>query len=124
MKQHIAQICNEVLNAPNSLVKVDINDMKDLFQEEKDIHVFDVSVNAAEGNRMQLMIEQMKKEAKSVNLFTRALVFFFSPKENPILMSELQPFSDWMESIPGELSVNWGMATTPSQALRAIVLLQ
>lgn len=39
-------------------------------------------------------------------------------------MEELKPFSDWIESVPGELRIKWGMATQSTQELRAIILLQ
>ena len=39
-------------------------------------------------------------------------------------MEELQPFSDWIESVPGKIMMKWGMATQSTQDLRAIVLLQ
>ena len=49
---------------------------------------------------------------------------FFFPEDRPLLMDELKPFSDRIESIPGEFMVKWGMATQSTQEIRAIVLLQ
>ena len=69
---------------------------------------------------MNLIIENTKKYGP----FSHALVFFFFPEKLPLLMEELKPFSDWIESIPGEFMVKWGMATQSTQEIRAIVLLQ
>jgi hypothetical protein len=69
-------------------------------------------------------VEQIKKCSKCHEQYNRILVFFFFPEERPLLMEELKPFSDWIESVPGEFMVKWGMATQFTQDLRAIVILQ
>ena len=46
----------DVLNAPKGLVSIDVNDVRDLFQEGGVIHAFDVSVDALMANRMNLMM--------------------------------------------------------------------
>jgi hypothetical protein len=51
-------------------------------------------------------------------------VFFFFPEERPLLMEELKPFSEWIDSIPDEFMIKWGLAIHSSQELRAIILLQ
>lgn len=114
----------EVLDSTNKLVNIDINDVRDLFQEDEEIHAFDVSVPADKENRMMLLVEQIKKCSKCHEQYNRILVFFFFPEERPLLMEELKPFSDWIESVPGEFMVKWGMATQFTQDLRAIVILQ
>ena len=53
-----------------------------------------------------------------------ALIFFFFPENHPLLMEELQPFSEWIESVPDDFLIRWGMATQSTQEIRAIVLLQ
>jgi len=117
-------LLKEVLENPNSLINIDINDIKDLFLQSEEIHFFDVRVNAREENRMEQLVEQIKKKGKSLSSYTRALIYFFFPEHNPLLMEELQPFSEWMESVPDEFMIKWGMATQSTQELRAIVLLQ
>ena len=117
-------LLKEVLENPNSLINIDINDIKDLFLQSEEIHFFDVRVNAREENRMEQLVEQIKKKGKSLSSYTRALIYFFFPERNPLLMEELQPFSEWMESVPDEFMIKWGMATQSTQELRAIVLLQ
>ena len=117
-------LLKEVLENPNSLINIDINDIKDLFLQSEEIHFFDVRVNAREEYRMEQLVEQIKEKGKSLSSYTRALIYFFFPEHNPLLMEELQPFSEWMESVPDEFMIKWGMATQSTQELRAIVLLQ
>ena len=117
-------ILKDVLDNPTSLIHIDINDIKELFQQNKEIHAFDVKINPIEERRMELLMKQIKEGTKSNLDFSSALVYFFFPESHPLLMSELQPFSGWGESIPGEFMIKWGMATQSTQELRAIVLLQ
>lgn len=114
----------DVLNAPKSLVSIDVNDVRDLFQDGGRIHAYDTSVDTSKENRMALIMEQIMSKAKHFEPYNHALVFFFFPEGRPLLMEELKPFSDWIESVPGEFMVKWGMATQFTQDLRAIVILQ
>ena len=117
-------LLKEVLENPNGLINIDINDIKDLFLQSENISEFEFIVDAIEENRMKLLVSKIKKNTKCCHAFSRALVYFFFPEHNPLLMEELQPFSEWIDSIPGEFMIKWGMATHSSQDLRAIVLLQ
>ena len=114
----------DVLNAPKGLVSIDVNDVRDLFHEGGAIHAFKVSVDALMVNRMKQMMDRIIRKATNLEPYNRALAFFFFPEELPLLMNELQPFNDWIESVPGEFMIKWGMATQSKQELRAIVLLQ
>lgn len=119
-----SEILKEVLDAPNGLICININDIKDLFQQNGEIHAIDVSVNAREEYRMERLMDRVKEEANRLGADSRALIYFFFPEKCPLMMEELQPFSDWIESMPGEIAVKWGMATHPAPELRVIVLLQ
>jgi hypothetical protein len=114
----------DVLNAPKGLVSIDINDVRDLFQAGGVIHAFDVSVDALMANRMNLMMAKIMKHAECFEPYNHALVFFFFPEKQPLLIEELQPFSDWIETLPGDFLIKWGMATHSTKEIRAIVLLQ
>ena len=116
-------ILKDVLDNPTSLININLNDVKDLFRQNEDICAFDVKVNSNEEQRMELLMKQIKERTKS-NHFSSALVFFLFPESHPLLMSEIQPLSEWIESAPGEFLLTWGMATQSSQELRIIVLLQ
>ena len=115
---------NEVLNTTNKLVNIDINDVRDLFQEGGEIHTYDASVGASMKKRMELLMDQIIENTKKYEPFNHALVFFIFPEDRPLLMEELKPFSDWIESVPGELLIKWGMAIHRTPMIRAIVLLQ
>ena len=49
-------LLKEVLENPNSLINIDINDIKDLFLQSEEIHFFDVRVNAREEYRMEQLV--------------------------------------------------------------------
>ena len=117
-------ILKDVQDNPTSLIHIDINDIKELFQQDEEIHAFDVKVNSIDERRMELLMKQIKEGTKSNLDFSSALVYFFFPESHPLLMSELQPFSEWIESVPNEFMMKWGMATQSTQELRGIVLLQ
>ena len=119
-----SEILKEVLDAPSGLIGIDINDIKDLFQQDGEIHAIDVSVNASEENRMDRLMDRVKEEANRLGADSRALVYFFFPEKHPLTMEELRPFSEWIESMPGEIAVKWGMATHSAQELRATIFLQ
>ena len=119
-----SEILKEVLDAPNGLIGIDINDIKDLFQQDGEIHAIDVRVNAREENRMERLVDRVKVDANRLGADSRVLVYFFFPEKFPLMMEELRPFSEWIEYVPGEFMIKWGMATQSAQELRAIVLLQ
>lgn len=114
----------EIINAPKGLVCIDANDVRDLFQEGGVIHAFNASVDASKEKRMAMMMAMIMRNAKHFESYNRALVFFFFPEDRPLLIEELQTFSDWIESVPGEFMIKWGMATQSTQELRAIVIIQ
>ena len=117
-------ILKDVLGSPNSLIHIDIDDIKDMFRQDEDIRTFDVKVSSVGEQRMELVMKQIRKRTNFNLDFSSALVYFSFPENHPLLMSELQPFSEWGESIPGEFMMKWGMATQSTQELRVILLLQ
>lgn len=120
----INQLIGEVLDSTNNLVNIDINDVRELFQEDDDIHAFDVSVPADEENRMVLLMEQIKKSSNCHEPYNRALVFIYFPEAQPLLMEEMNPLSEWVESMPGEFMVKWGVGIHFAPKIRAIVALK
>ena len=65
----------DVLDNPNSLIHIDIDDIKDLFQQESEIHAFNVKVDYFEEQRMELLMKKLKEETKSNLDFSCALVY-------------------------------------------------
>lgn len=119
-----SDILKDVVDNPNSLIHIDIDDIKDLFQQENEIYAFNIKVDCFEEQRMELLMKQLKEETKSNIDLSRAFVYIFFPVCHPLLMSEFYHIYEWMESIPVEIMMKWGMATQSTQDLRAIVLLQ
>lgn len=117
-------ILKEVLDAKNGLIRIDINDIKDLFQQSGEIHAIDVRVSANEENRMVRLMKRVKEDANHLGANSRVLVYFFFPEKCPLTMEELQPFNEWIETFPGELMIKWGMANHSAPELRAAILLQ
>ena len=124
MNTNDESLIREVLDSRNSIVKIDANDVRDLFQEGGEIHTYDASVGSSMKKRMELLMDLIIENTKKYEPFSHALVFFIFPEDRPLLMEELQPFSNWIESVLGELRIKWGMATQSTQELRAIILLQ
>ena len=114
----------DILFAPNSIIDIDVNDIMDLFQEWGEIHTFETSTDATQENRMEMLVGQIKKSANSYEPYNHVMVYFFISESHPMLMEELQPFSDWIESVSRKLNVKWGMAIQSGKELRATVLLQ
>lgn len=119
-----SEILKEVFDAPNGLIGIDINDIKDLFQQDGEIRTIDVRVNAREENRMERLMDRVKEDANRLGADSRVLVYFFFPEKCPLMMEELRPFSEWIETFHGECMIKWGMATHPAQELRATIFLQ
>lgn len=124
MNTNVELLIREVLDSRSSIVKIDANDVNDLFQKRGEIHTYDVSVGASIKIRMKSLMDLIIVNTKKYEPFSHALIFFFFPEDRPLLMEELKSFSDWIESVPGELRIKWGMATQSTQELRAIILLQ
>ena len=124
MNTNVELLIREVLDSRNSIVKIDANDVNDLFQEGGEIHAYDASVGSSMKKRMELLMDMIIENTKKYEPFNHALVFFIFPEDRPLLMEELQPFSNWIESVLGELRIKWGMATQSTQEFRAIILLQ
>ena len=122
--EKIEGLISEIINAPNSLIRIDESDIRNLFQEGGEINALDVTVYASEEGRMKLMMEQIRNSAKSFEPYNRVLVYFLFPKNNSLTMAEIGLFSDWIESLPGDLLSKFGLSTHSSQTIRAIVLLQ
>ncbi len=124
MNTNVELLIREVLDSRNSIVKIDANDVNDLFQKGGEIHTYDASVGASIKKRMELLMDLIIVNTKKYEPFSHALVFFIFPEDRPLLMEELKPFSDWIDSVPGELLIKWGMAIHRTPMIRAIVLLQ
>ena len=117
-------ILEDVLNLHDSIIRIDSSDVRDLFQDGVEIHTLEVSVDVSNENRMAFLTALIRRKTKHFEPFNHVLVFFIFPEDQPLLIKELQPLTDWMESVPDDFMIKWGMATQSTQELRAIVILQ
>ena len=124
MNTNAESLIREVLDSRNSIVKIDANDVRDLFQEGGEIHAYNASVDASMKKRMELLMDLIIVNTKKYEPFSHALIFFFFPEDRPLLMEELKPFSNWIESVSDEFMIKWGMAIHLTPMVRAIVVLQ
>ena len=124
-REMLSRLVKDVLNAPQALVNIDVNDIRDLFQKKcGTIYAYEISVDATKESRMEQMMEEIKKVVKTLKSNNHFLFYFFYPENSPLMMHELNMFIKWVEGISGEFHVKWGMAYHPSQTLRTIIILQ
>ena len=125
--QQTIQLIKEILEAANSTIIIDANDIRDSLDEEGTLSVFDVSVSAVNTERMKELIAQIGEKTADKTPVKSLLFHLFFPEELPLQMSELQPLSDWLSSFQSDtdFKVRWGMAATSYSSeplLRAIVI--
>lgn len=125
--QQAIQLIREILEAANSTIIIDANDIRDNLDCDGTLAVNDIRISAKVNDRMKELVGQIEKKIEN-NATVKSLLFhLFFPKELPLQMSELQPLGDWLSSFQpdSDLKVKWGMAATSQSSepqLRAIVL--
>lgn len=123
-KEKLNNLIKEMTNNPQSLVDITLNDAKRLFDENKDIHDFDASVNASADGRMERLMNQVKRTVTVENGDISLLFYLFFPENLPLMMHELSQFTKWIDTIPGSYTIRWGMAKHSAQELRTIIFWQ
>lgn len=121
------QLIKEILDATNSTIMVDANDIRECLNEEGILTTFDVSVCASNAERMKELVKQVENKIADIAPIKSLLFHLSYPEEHPLLMSELQPLSDCLSSIPcdSDLTVKWGVSAikqSTNTQLRAIIL--
>lgn len=86
MNTNVELLIREVLDSRNSIVKIDANDVNDLFQEGGEIHTNDASVGASIKKRMESLMDLIIVNTKKFEPFSHALIFFFFPEDRPLLI--------------------------------------
>lgn len=127
VRQHAMRLITEILEASNSVITIDTNDIRDSLGYEGTLAVYDISVSAKKAGRMKELIERIGRQTADSAPIKSLLFHLFFPKELPLQMSELQPLSDWLSSIESDsdFAVRWGMAATRKLSeplLRAVML--
>jgi len=123
-KETLNNLIKDITNNPQSLVDITLNDVRGLFNEHKQLHDFDVSVNATAHGRMECLMEQVKRTVMPDNGDIHLLFYLFFPENLPLMIHELSQFTKWIDTIPGSYTIRWGMAKHSAQELRTIILWQ
>ena len=124
MNTNAESLIREVLDSRNSIVKIDANDVRDLFQEGGEIHAYNASVDASADSRMERLMNQVKRTVTVENGDISLLFYLFFPENLPLMMHELSQFTKWIDTISGSYTIRWGMAKHSAQELRTIILWQ
>ena len=122
-RKRTKELLDEILKAER-LVGIDESDIRNLFKGGGEIHAIDAKVDATREDRMNCLMGQIRNKAKSFEPYNCVLVYFLFPKNNSLTMAEIGLFSDWIESLPGDLLSKFGLSIHSSQTIRAIVLLK
>ncbi len=123
-KEKLNNLIKDITNNPQSLVDITLNDVRGLFNEHKQLHDFDASVNASADGRMERLMNQVKRTVTVENGDISLLFYLFFPENLPLMMHELSQFTKWIDTIPGSYTIRWGMAKHSAQELRTIILWQ
>lgn len=122
--EHVMQLIREVLHAPIGLVCIDAYDVTRLFVNGGAIRPLDISVKAEKENRMNELMMEIREKTYDCHQINNVLAYFFCPEEHPLLMDELKPFSEWMETFPEKVTIAWGLTSHSRKDLRTILLIQ
>ena len=122
---YVLWLMNEVLNVQDAVIQITPSDICELFQDGGMICGFDNSVDATQQGRMSQLMEQVKDNLNGLMPLENCLVFFFFPKESPVMMDEMESVNALIGSL--DCPVKWGMAIEKNEkcsTLRVITLLQ
>ena len=110
------------LLAEDVLMCINDEEVKDMFKDYGGLHAFVLSTDTDKECRMNRLVEQMNEHSKERNL-GHAYVCFFVPETAPLLMSELQTFCEWAESLSEDVTIMWDSVAVPSSTIQAVVLM-
>ncbi len=112
----------DVLRAEDVLMCIDDEEVRDMFNGDGELLAFTLSAEADEEGRMKRLMEQLSEHIKEGVPFHHAYVCFLVPETFPLLMSELQTFCEWCQSVPSDVTVMWDVVALPMPVFRAVVL--
>ena len=83
MNTNDESLIREVLDSRNSIVKIDANDVRDLFQEGGEIHAYNASVDASMKKRMELLMDLIIVNTKKYEPIQSCSDIFILPRRPP-----------------------------------------
>ena len=115
--RYIEGLVTEIIDTHGAVINLDIQDIKAMKKSG-----IESCVPADSPNRMATLIEQIQLDGAFERDFNRIILKFFYPEDNPLMMEEQAPLTEWMESLSNEDRVFiWGLASEEnSNLLRAI----
>ena len=120
--RYIEGLVAEIIDTHGAVINLDIQDIKAMKKSGGEIVGIESCVPADSPNRMATLIEQIQLDGAFERDFNRIILKFFYPEDNPLMMEEQAPLTEWMESLSNEDTVFiWGLASEEnSNLLRAI----
>lgn len=112
----------DVLRAEDVLMCIDDEEVSEMFKEDGELRAFTLSVEADEEGRMKRLMEQLNGLAQEGMPLRHAYVCFLVPETFPLLMSELQTFCEWCQSVPNDVTVMWDVVALSMPVFQAVVL--
>ena len=112
----------DVLRAEDVLMCVDDEEVREMFKEDDELRAFTLSAEADEEGRMKRLMEQLNGLAHEGVPLRHAYVCFLVPETFPLLMSELQTFCEWCQSVPNDVTVMWDVVALHTFVFQAVVL--
>lgn len=122
--ENVMHLIKDVFYVPKRLVCIEAKDLIDLFQDGGAIQSLDISIKAEKADRIDELIKLIREKTADGQHINNILVYFFFPEEHPLLMGELETFSECIKSFSDGSMIKWGVATHLRKDFRTIVLLQ
>ena len=122
--ENVMHLIKDVLYVSKRLVCIEAKDLIDLFQDGGAIQSLDISIKAEKADRIDELIKLIREKTADGQHINNILVYFFFPEEHPLLMGELETFSECIKSFSDESTIKWGVATHLRKDFRTIVLQQ
>ena len=112
----------DVLRAEDVLMCIDDEEVMEMFRGDGELRAFTLSAEADEEGRMKRLMEQLNGLAHECMPLRHAYVCFLVPETFPLLMSELQTFCEWCQSVPNDVTVMWDVVALHTFVFQAVVL--
>jgi len=112
----------DVPRSEDVLMCVDDEEVGEMFRGDGELRAFTLSVEADEEGRMKRLMEQLNGLAQEGMPLRHAYVCFLVPETFPLLMSELQTFCEWCQSVPNDVTVMWDVVALSMSVFQVVVL--
>lgn len=122
MRNRYRRFMNRIISN-KSFIAIGREDFNCLFENSKYIYSREYSTSAYTPDRMDILVSEAKHDIQrfiSGNC-TNLLFYVFSPKNNAVLMDEMQEIHDWL-SDNEDSQIQWGYGETEDDKIKLIVI--